>query len=564
MPAPSNPPASSGRAPRVSILIPNFNNGRESSTRGTDDLLGFLLQSLWDTLHDDPTPLEILAYDDGSTDDSLATLRAWSNRYWPDGSPFLRLTEAAHCGYLSRVANILCRQARGDILVRLDGDIGCLTPRWAQRLCAIFDRGPANLGVVGPKQLLPEGRIHALGDFVLHPHGYLHVASGMDRHALAEPVEVDHIMGCFYCCRKAMYEDVGGYDERFLRGQTEDLGLMALLKGWRALSVPEIEFIHFHTFRKHRDTEADSAGGVRKTLEIFEAKWGFSRLAPDLEDVARRYAGTPLLWNKRWFGPHAQGTSAGAVAGASSATPSPLPFESSDWVRYTRDPATQARVNFRVGVVVGLLQQAGTPRRPVLVGAGDGLPAHLLATRGLGCLALDDRPGHLELARRCTRQQQYPAGGTNLRFEHWPDTRRLPLADGEADLLVIFDVAERHPNPARLFREVHRVLAAGGLLVLVSPRGTESQILESASSNPGLAGCERRFQIQHLVNHLTALRGFDVLSNPKADDPAQDLVLIGRRRAGELAAMPAVAEMELRLREAVAVPRETTSSGGVR
>ncbi|MCX5661832.1 MAG: methyltransferase domain-containing protein [Planctomycetota bacterium] len=539
--------AAAGADPRVSILIPNFNNGRESSIRGTDDLLGFLLQTLWDTLHDDPTPLEILAYDDGSTDDSLATLRAWAKRSWPNGSPFLHLTEAPHCGYLSRVANILCRQARGDILVRLDGDIGCLTPRWAQRLCEIFDRGPANLGVVGPKQLLPEGTIHAMGDFVLHPHGYIHVASGLDRHAVVEPVEVDHIMGCFYCCRKAMYDDVGGYDERFLRGQTEDLGLMALLRGWRALAVPDIEFIHFHTFRKNRDTEADSAGGVRKTLELFEAKWGFSRLAPDLEDVARRYAGTPLLWNQRWFGPAATGVAASPEKSA----PAPA-FEQSDWVRYTKDAATQARVNFRVGVVVGMLQQIGMPKRPVLVGVGDGLAAHLIASRGLNGLAIDDRPGHVELARRCTQQQKYPAapGSTGLRLELWADVRRLPLPDGGADLIVLLDVLQRHPNPARLLREAHRALCPGGVLIITSPRGTEAQVLASASASP-TAGQERRYILRQMVNQVTALRGFDFMSDPRADDPSHDLLLICRRREGEATAMPEVAEMERRHAAAV-------------
>src|SRR5262245_26741676 len=131
MPAPVQDPG----PPRVSILIPNFNNGRQSSRSGKDDLLGNLLRSLQQMLRDDPTPFEIIAYDDGSTDDSLATLREWSKKRWPTGRPFMELIEAEHCGYLSRVANILSRRARGEILVRLDGDIISLTPNWVSRLC---------------------------------------------------------------------------------------------------------------------------------------------------------------------------------------------------------------------------------------------------------------------------------------------------------------------------------------------------------------------------------------------------------------------------------------------
>ena len=69
--------------PRLSILIPNFNNGRESSRGGARDFIDDLFTSLSSTLADDPTPLEIIVADDGSTDDSLATCRRWAigNRY---------------------------------------------------------------------------------------------------------------------------------------------------------------------------------------------------------------------------------------------------------------------------------------------------------------------------------------------------------------------------------------------------------------------------------------------------------------------------------------------------
>jgi len=45
-------------APRVSILIPNYNNGTASSRDGKTDLIADLLQSLHDSLQDDPTPIE--------------------------------------------------------------------------------------------------------------------------------------------------------------------------------------------------------------------------------------------------------------------------------------------------------------------------------------------------------------------------------------------------------------------------------------------------------------------------------------------------------------------------
>jgi glycosyltransferase involved in cell wall biosynthesis len=72
--------------PRASVIIPNFNNGRASSRDGSRDFLGALLESLERTLAHDPTDLEIVIGDDGSTDDSLETARQWSRRTWATGT----------------------------------------------------------------------------------------------------------------------------------------------------------------------------------------------------------------------------------------------------------------------------------------------------------------------------------------------------------------------------------------------------------------------------------------------------------------------------------------------
>ncbi|MCZ6836252.1 MAG: glycosyltransferase, partial [Planctomycetota bacterium] len=97
--------------PRLSILIPNFNNGRQSAFNEDLNFIEDLIRSLVTTLADDPTSLEIIIADDGSTDDSLATLHKWASRKWPkgwrEGTPIFRLIELEHCGILSIVANRL-------------------------------------------------------------------------------------------------------------------------------------------------------------------------------------------------------------------------------------------------------------------------------------------------------------------------------------------------------------------------------------------------------------------------------------------------------------------------
>ncbi len=517
--------------PRVSILIPNFNNGRASSINGQIDLIGNLLQSLWDTLVEDTTPFEIIAYDDGSTDDSLATLRAWSQKRWPEtsggrateGGRFLTLIEAEHCGVLAKNANCLSRQARGDIFARLDGDTICLTPKWVTKLCAIFDDGPPRLGVVGPKQLRLDGRIHAFGDWVIHPNGYTHIAAGMERYAVQTPMEVDHVMGCFYCHRRAVYEELGGYDEAILRGQTIDFGLRARLAGWSCVAVPQIEFVHAHGQRGVRQTTADSAAGVKQALDTFEEKWGFNRLAPDMDEIRRRYAGTPLLWNARFFATEVDGW-------PSEATPpveTPVKIEQTDWLRYTKDAAFKQAIDLRVALTLDVIRQAGRPNKVGIVGAGPGLLAHLLAMQGVSVVATERHAGWVKFARQCVLNQSYPAeAGGKPQFVQQTDARRLPLETGAVELLLLFDQLERHPNPVALLREAHRVLAPDKLMVLMVKRKPAAELSATSPLHP--------YSMQQLVMQLQALGGWTVLSDPAKDDPNRDIIMIVRR-----AAMPA-------------------------
>lgn len=514
---------------RVSILIPNYNNGRQSSRSGNKDFIGELLQSLHDTLSSDPTPFEVIVFDDGSTDDSLETLRAWSRRTWPSGRPFLELIEAPHCGVLAKTANVMSRKARGDILARLDGDVVCLTPQWVTRLCQIFDRGPQRLGVVGPKQLRPDMRIHAYGDWILHPKGYTHIASGMDRHAVRHPMEVDHVMGCFYCCRKAVFDDLNGYDENFLRGQTIDFGLRARLHGWSCIAVPDIEFLHNHGLRATRQTTADTPDGVRRSLKVFEDKWGFNRLAPDLDVVRQRYTGTPLLWNRRWFG-NDQGRSDPHTSEVFSGSAAAVTLESSNWARYAQDAAVRRRVDTRVGAAMEVVRHTGVPRCAAVLSRDAGLAAHILAMRGLPCVAMDTSAERLALAQQCTgsARQQYPASPP--RFVHQTDPRAIPLADGETDLLLLFDIVEHHRNPVGLLREARRVLQPNRLLVIVSERQVYSPGFDP--SDPSQASnqvVEHRYHWHELVMQVQVVGGWALAVDPSKDDPRRDMILIARR-----------------------------------
>jgi len=441
-------------APRVSILIPNFNNGRASSRDRAVDLLGDLLESLRETLKDDPTPFEVIAYDDGSTDDSLDTLRRWRDE------GFLQLIEAEHCGILAKTANQLVKASSGEFLVRLDGDITVLTPNWVSKLCAVFDEGPAELGVVGPKQLVEGGQwVHSFGDFVLHPKGYHHLYQGASRHQVIRPAEVDHVMGCFYCCKRAVHDTLGGYDENILRGQTVEFGMRARLEGYRCFAVPHIEFIHRHSLRDLRANHADTDGGIDVSRQSFKTKWGFDRLSADLDVVRERYAGTPLLWNADVFGMPA------AEAYAIASGPRPT-IERSLWKRYGEDEAFRRQVDFRVGIAEQFAAKRGRAVSVGIIDAADGLLAHLLAQRGMAVEACEMSRAHVALGRQFLSGKSYPGVAPQIR--HQADPRVLPWKDGSLDLVFWPTGIDRHPNPTPVLVEARRVIRGDGMFAVVA------------------------------------------------------------------------------------------------
>ena len=449
---------STPETPILSILIPNFNNGPSSSTDGRRDFIRDLFESIERTLTDDPTPVEIIVADDGSTDESLGTCRAWADRPWRGGT-FCRLIEHEHSGRLSVVANRLTDEARGTYCCRLDGDVVILTPGWAEKLVRTFERGPSDLGVVGPKQLGLDGRIHSFGSWVLHSRGHHHVAQGLARDAVRQAIEVDHVMGCFYVHRRRVWSALGGYDESLLRGQTVDFGLRAREAGWRAWAVPDIEFIHAHAARKERSNVADTRAGIDETLARFREKWGFDRLVPDLDVVAERCAGSRLLWNASVFGPRTR-------AGGDLRDDAPAPtVQTTQWGRYPQDAAYRQRLDAVLDIVRQVAGQ--TPGGSIVFVPGEaGLAAHLAARQGTEVIGVETDERLTALAERTCADQAYPAA--QPRFIHQTDERRLPIDDGEANIVVLMESLEAHPNPVRLLNEAARALKAGGALIVIA------------------------------------------------------------------------------------------------
>jgi len=434
--------------PVASIIIPNYENGRQSSVDGKVDLLGDLLESLERTLAGEVVPHEILILDDGSCDDSLATARRWSERIGPDGRAFCRLIEQEHSGVLSVALNRLMEESRGGIVCRMDGDVRVLTPGWLGRVVSHFEARP-DLGVLGARQLDHAGRLHSLGDLLVHPHGYQHIGMGATGPVPEGLVEHDHVMGCFHMLRRSAWEEAGPYDETIPRGQTVDLGYRLLRAGWRAMTDPDISYEHRLGPRRGRQTTGDSTESLAHSRRRFIDKWGFDRILPD-RSVLRERLGERLV-------PRPGDPGAGDGAGIDEA---------------------RELVENRVALVRGTIRPA-IPTRILLYGCGDGSVENALVGHGIGVTGIEYRADALEAARRRKVAEPewivpHPVGGDSC----------IPVGDGEVDLMLVDRAVERGDDPLALLREAHRILAPDGILLLIARwRTPEAQMADPRATD---------------------------------------------------------------------------------
>ncbi|TSC64696.1 MAG: type 11 methyltransferase [Parcubacteria group bacterium Gr01-1014_106] len=69
----------------------------------------------------------------------------------------------------------------------------------------------------------------------------------------------------------------------------------------------------------------------------------------------------------------------------------------------------------------------------------------------------------------CTEYQSLDAHKTHPELDHVGDIQRMPLPEGQFDTVLCLQVLEHVSNPEQALREIHRVLAPGGKLIISVP-----------------------------------------------------------------------------------------------
>jgi GT2 family glycosyltransferase len=319
----------------VSLIVPNKNN---------EPVLGRFL----DTLRRNTTypDVELIVVDDGSTDRSVELLRRRRDTF-----ERFELVETGGGGIVSAL-NAAAARARGELIVRLDGDATIETPGWLERMLALHRVSP-KVGVVAGGVVFDSGRVHSFGMNVVSEAGVhsrgtilreppgqrtLDIAVDYPRVADANgggaPAEVDGAIGCCMLFERALWERVGGFDSRYNPAGFEDFdfSLMARREGRKVFVLPEVSVVHRISLRNPRedvarrvmllyalrrklgwavperaravlaararlgDSDPERIALLRRHYAYWKDKWGFDPLNPDMDEVLARWGGTEVCW----------------------------------------------------------------------------------------------------------------------------------------------------------------------------------------------------------------------------------------------------------------------------
>jgi GT2 family glycosyltransferase len=218
------PPAGRrGRCGTVSVVIPNFNGER-------------LLPSCIAALRAQTRPPdEIVVVDNGSRDGSLELLYASGVRV---------VALPRNLGFAGG-ANRGIAAASGDLVCVLNSDARP-EPRWLERLLDEVARSGDDVWAWGSVLVSAEGLVESAGDH-WDDAGYAYkLGRGRPLVELpADPYPVFAPPGAAPLLRRDRVLELGGYEERFfLYYEDVDLAYRALLRGWRAVVVPDARVEH--------------------------------------------------------------------------------------------------------------------------------------------------------------------------------------------------------------------------------------------------------------------------------------------------------------------------------
>jgi GT2 family glycosyltransferase len=242
-------------SPRVSIVVPVYNQYRMTM---------FCLQSVLE--HSGDVEYEVILADDASSDLTSTIEQRVSGLVLERG--------AQNRGFV-RNCNAGAEHARGEYILFLNNDTG-VTAGWLSSLVRLLD-ARSDAGVVGPKLLFGNGLLQEAGGIIWDD------ASGwnygrMDDEAKPDfnyVKEADYVSGACLMIRTSLWQDLGGFDLRYVPAYYEDTDICfaARAAGFSVLYQPASRVYHFEGISNGTDLGSGIKQYQLENQQKFLDKW---------------------------------------------------------------------------------------------------------------------------------------------------------------------------------------------------------------------------------------------------------------------------------------------------
>lgn len=242
--------------PLVSIIVPTYNQANYTFA---------CIEAI--IAHTTSVSYEIIIMDDKSPNQDAKNIP-----YFIKNIVFIRNEE--NLGFL-RNCNKGATIAKGKYILFLNNDTN-VQPDWLGSLVELIESDDS-IGMVGSRLVYPDGRQQEAGGIVWND------ASGWNFGRLDDPSkpeynyvkEVDYISGAAIMLSKKLWDEIGGFDERFIPAYYEDTDLAFEVRshGYKVMYQPKSIVIHFEGI----SNGTDLGSGIKKyqviNYEKFFSKW---------------------------------------------------------------------------------------------------------------------------------------------------------------------------------------------------------------------------------------------------------------------------------------------------
>lgn len=226
----------------LSIVIVNWNSGC---------LLRECLESIDEV--DDSAALRVVVVDNGSSDDSISQVGSQSKYKFE----LVLICNPDNFGF-AKACNQGAAAASSEFLLFLNPDTRVYPGAFSVPIDYLKRSESSRVGIVGI-QLRDErecishscSRFPALRFFLAQALGicrfkrFKHLSQAMNDWDHGETREVDQVMGAFFLMRRDLFEELGGFDERFFVYFEEvDLSFRAKQKGWKTIFLADVHAFH--------------------------------------------------------------------------------------------------------------------------------------------------------------------------------------------------------------------------------------------------------------------------------------------------------------------------------